>query len=80
MGLGRVEKKKKHPILACVDWRGEQSAPRDGRGWETFTKDVTFGSGLEEQIMILQVEEGQEPRVHGCLPVLPMYEYCYLSL
>lgn len=79
-GPGKSRKKKKHPVLACVDWRGEKSTPRDGGGWETFTKDVTFGSDLEGQIMIFQVEEGQEPGAHGCMPVLPMYEYGYLSL
>lgn len=41
---------------------------------------MTFGSGLEEQIMIFQVEEGQGPGAHGCIPVWPMYEYGYLCL
>lgn len=30
------KKKKKHPVLACVDWRGEHSAPGGGGGWEVF--------------------------------------------
>lgn len=76
---------KKHPVLACVGWRGEHSALGDGGGWEVFLllelflmpeqRDIYQGYDLWVWLgradHDIQVEEGQEPGRHGCIPDCP---------